>query len=242
MKPILTFIALLFAIPVFSGTPGKQTFLKWELGYSKTAEDIPSKWIPATVPGAVQLDIAKAEKYEPYYFAEHWKDYLWMEDQFYTYRTTFLKPELSSGERLVFVSKGIDYQFLILLNGEELLSQEGMFTEVSLDLTDKLKDRNELEILISPVPKKFQFPADRSQAANVAKPAVSYGWDWHPRLVPLGIWDDTYLEVRPASYIDDFHVNYSLNKELTKAEIKLEISGQNLNGLPFVWALADETG
>lgn len=242
MKTILIIIALLFAVPVFSGAQNKPAFLKWELGYSKVATDMPSKWIPATVPGAVQLDIAKAEKYQPYYFAEHWKDYLWMEDQFYTYRTTFQKPELASGERFVFVSKGIDYQFLILLNGEELLSQEGMFTEVSLDLTDKLKDRNELKILISPVPKKQPLPADRSQAANVAKPAVSYGWDWHPRLVPLGIWDETYLEIRPASFIDDFHVNYSLNKELTNAEIKLEISGQNLTGLPFAWTLADETG
>ena len=26
------------------------------------------------------------------------------------------------------------------------------------------------------------------------KPAVSYGWDFHPRLIPLGIWDETYIE------------------------------------------------
>lgn len=243
MKYYLAFY-LLFSIAIncSSVTSQKQTFLKWELGYAKSASETPSKWIPATVPGAVQLDIAKAEKYAPYYFAEHWKDYLWMEDQFYTYRASFSKPDLKAGERAVFVSKGIDYQFRIFLNGEELLAQEGMFTPVILDLTDRLKDKNELKILVFPAPKLREKPADRSQAAHVAKPAVSYGWDWHPRLVPLGIWDETYLEIQPASFIDDFHVNYNLNKELTQAKIKLEISGKNLDNLPFVWTLKDETG
>lgn len=243
MKYHLAFsLLLIFVINCFSASSQKQTFLKWELGYSKSASETPAKWIPATVPGAVQLDIAKAEKYAPYFYAEHWKDYLWMEYQFYTYRTQFSKPDLEAGERAVFVSKGIDYQFRIFLNGVELLAQEGMFTPVKLDLTDRLKDKNELKILVFPAPKLHEKPVDRSQAAHVAKPAVSYGWDWHPRLIPLGIWDETYLEIQPASCIDDFHVNYNLDKELTQAKIKLEISGQNLNNLSFVWTLKDETG
>jgi beta-mannosidase len=235
----LLFIDFLFAS---AENQSSKTLLNWELGYSKTADGIPTKWIPSVVPGAVQLDIAKAEKYEPYFYAEHWKDYRWMEDQFYTYRTAFQKPELNLGERLVFVSKGIDYQFKIFLNGEELLSQEGMFTPVSLDLTDQLRDRNELKILVFPAPKVPGRPVDRSQASRSVKPAVSYGWDWHPRLIPLGIWDETYLEKRPSSFIEDFHVNYTLNQDLTKADIQLELSGQNLKGLPFIWTLKDENG
>ena len=243
MKPLFLILMCTFLqISVYAETSVKQMPMKWELGYAKTATATPTKWIPATVPGAVQLDIAKAEKYAPYYYAENWKDYLWMEDQFYTYRTSFLKPTLASGERFIFVSKGIDYQFKIFLNGEELLSQEGMFTPVNLDLTDHLKENDELKIQINPAPKLQAQPVDRSQASHSVKPAVSYGWDWHPRLIPLGIWDDTYLEVQPASFIDDFHVSYSLNEELTKAELNLQISGKNLKGLPFVWTLKDESG
>jgi beta-mannosidase len=243
MKSIACILVLLFSVLfAFPNHSVKQTLLKWELGYAKSASEIPSKWIPASVPGAVQLDIAKAEKYGPYSYAENWKDYLWMEDQFYTYRTSFPKPNLSSGERLIFISKGIDYQFRIIMNGVEVLSQEGMFTPVSLDLTDMLKENNELKIIISPAPKLHPQPVDRSQASHSVKPAVSYGWDWHPRLIPLGIWDETYLEIQPASFIDDFYVNYTLNKELTKAEIKLEISGRNLKDLPFIWTLKDESG
>ncbi|MGE5427403.1 MAG: glycoside hydrolase family 2 protein, partial [Methylococcaceae bacterium] len=232
----------LFHLFVQANTSLNSTALKWELAWSKTTDGPLSKWIPAAVPGAVQLDIAKAEKYQPLYYAEHWKDYLWMEDQYYTYRTSFKKPVFSSEERFAFISKGIDYQFKIFLNDKELLSQEGMFTPVNIDLTDYLKDDNELRILIYPAPKAHTNSVDRSQAAYSVKPAVSYGWDWHPRLIPLGIWDDTYLEVQPISHVDDFHVNYTLNDALNKADIQLQMEGRKLEGMPFVWTLKDDNG
>jgi beta-mannosidase len=216
--------------------------MKWELGYAATSVARPVKWIPATVPGAVQLDIAKAENYQPFYYAENWKDYLWMEDNFYTYRSTFKKQELAPGERFCFISKGIDYQFEIYLNSEKLFEQEGMFSYVSLDLTAKLKESNTLLIKVFPAPKLHARPADRSQASQSVKPAVSYGWDWHPRLLPLGIWDETYLEVQPSSFINDIYVNYQLNNELSKADISLEVSGRNLKGNRFQWSLLDKNG
>jgi len=81
--------------------------LIWELGYSTENSPDHLNWIAATVPGAVQLDIAKSEGYGPFYFGENWKDYLWMEDQEFRYRTNFPKPELEGGERLLFHSLGI---------------------------------------------------------------------------------------------------------------------------------------
>jgi beta-mannosidase len=48
--------------------------VKWELGYADSYAFSPQKWIPATVPGAVQLDMARAEKYEPLFYAENWRN------------------------------------------------------------------------------------------------------------------------------------------------------------------------
>jgi beta-mannosidase len=214
--------------------------LKWELGYSKNKNTSPRKFIPATVPGAVQLDIAKAEKYGQYYYGENWKDYLWMEDQYYTYHTTFKKPDIKPGESLYFISKGIDYQFEIYLNNEKLFYQEGMFTWVKLDLTGKLKKTNEIRIVVYPVPKKYPFPANRGQAADVVKPAVSYGWDFHPRLVPLGIWDETFLKIEQSSNIEGVWVNYELNQKLDSARLTIDAKGANLDGNQYTWKLLDE--
>jgi len=216
--------------------------LNWEIGYASKSNDVPAKWYPATVPGAVQLDVAKALKYGTWYYAENWKDYLWMEDQYFTYRTSFKKPSISENQKCYFISKGVDYEFEIWLNGEELFYQEGMFTAVKLDITSKLKDENELHVKIYPIPKLHKEPADRSQASQSAKPAVSYGWDWHPRLVPVGIWDETGLVIQNKSEIIDLNLNYSLDKELKKAALSCEIKGANLESCRYTWKISDAQG
>lgn len=216
--------------------------LNWEIGYASKSNDVPAKWHPATVPGAVQLDVAKALKYDTWYYAENWKDYLWMEDQYFTYRTSFKKPSIGENQKCFFISKGIDYEFEIWLNGEKLFYQEGMFTVVKLDLTSKLKDKNELLVKIYPIPKLQKEPADRSQASQSVKPAVSYGWDWHPRLVPVGIWDETGLVIQNKSEIIDLSLNYSLDKDLKKVAISCEIKGANLENCRYILTISDAKG
>ncbi len=216
--------------------------LNWTVNYG--AEDAPDKLrtAVASVPGAVQLDIAREEGYGPYYYGENWKDYLWMEDREFEYVGNFIKPALKEGERLVFRSLGIDYEFEITFNGNKLLNQEGMFTPVRLDLTNLLQISNELRIRILPIPKKESESADRNQAASSVKPAVSYGWDWHPRLIPSGIWDDTWLEIIPESHIEDLSMQYTLSEELDRAYIRVEALGKNLAGCTINWSLADSAG
>lgn len=216
--------------------------LKWEVGFNKSTESAPAAWFPATIPGAVQLDYAKANNWPTLYYAENWKEYGWMEDVFWTYKTSFTKPDLNEGDQLFFVSKGIDYEFEIYLNSEKLFYQEGMFTPVNLNITEKLKAENELRIKILPAPKIGSFRVDRSQAAQSCKPAVSYGWDWHPRLVPLGIWDDTYLEIRKNTHITDLFTNYNLTHDLSEAEITVFAEGENLKGNQFEWNLFSPEG
>jgi len=216
--------------------------LNWEIGYASKPNDVPAKWYPASVPGAVQIELDKALKFGTWYYAENWKDYLWMEDQFFTYRTSFKKPSVSENQNCFFVSKGIDYEFEIWLNGEKLFYQEGMFTTVKLDLSSKLKDKNELLVKIYPIPKLHKQPADRSQASQSVKPAVSYGWDWHPRLVPVGIWDETGLVIQNKSKISELNLSYSLDEELKKAAISCEIKGTNIENCHYEWKISDAQG
>ena len=216
--------------------------LDWELGYPGKETGSSLQWTEATVPGAVQLDIARAEGYGTYYYAENWKDYRWMEDTAFTYRTVFGKPEMEPGERLLFRSLGIDYAFQIRMNGRLMLEQEGMFSPVRLDVTSVLEDKNELLVKILPVPKKHPFPEDRTQAASSVKPAVSYGWDWHPRLVPSGIWDSTFLEILPASHLEKAEVTYTLDNNLSEALLLLQVAGRELEGSSCTWKLYDPEG
>ena len=63
-KHFLTAIpVLLFSLTTMAEKLEYKVNLNWEVGYNKDPGVAPSLWIPATVPGAVQLDFARAEKY-----------------------------------------------------------------------------------------------------------------------------------------------------------------------------------
>lgn len=245
MKKIL--FLLLIGASFITVTAQNKPALQWQIGYHKTMSDVPAKWLPSTVPGAVQLDVMYGENYkQPYWFGNNFEQFTWMENQYFTYKTSFLKPVLNEGQKLYFHSKGIDYQFIIYLNGEKIHEQEGMFTYVDIDLTDKLKPQNELMITLLPVP---TVPGSRNtiwhyrdNARKSAKPAVSYGWDWHPRLITRGIWDETYLDTRNVSHLKDVWVKYELNEGLKDAAIKAFIEGSALKGTNYVWTLKSPTG
>ncbi|WP_205943665.1 glycoside hydrolase family 2 protein [Pedobacter cryophilus] len=245
-------LVLFFAVLSISETVAQEinSQLKWKIAYHKTESEIPEKWLPATVPGAVQLDVMKAENYkQPYWYADNFKQFDWMEDYFFSYKTVFKRPSLPKGNRVFFHSKGIDYQFKLILNGINIFEQEGMFTYVDIDLTDKLKDENELKIILMPIPKIKEaatyIPGSetyRQNARESVKPAVSYGWDWHPRLVTRGIWDETYLSVRKSIHLTDFDISYTLNDEFKNANLSLSLKGENLKGKRYKWALIDNKG
>lgn len=193
--------------------------LTWTVGHHRKPHQDPARWMDAVVPGAVQLDVARAEGYPPWTFGDNWKDYRWCEDVLWTYRARFDRPDPTGG-RVFLVSLGIDYAFDVSLNGEHLLSQEGMYTPVELDLTDYLEADNELRVTVHPAP-KLPGAEGHAQADRSCKPPVSYGWDWHPRLIALGIWDETYLETRSAAHLVDVEVGYTLSEDLGRAALEL---------------------
>src|SRR5476651_1283601 len=196
--------------------------LQWTVGFSKSSDAAPDERVDAIVPGAVQLDWARAKKWGPHFFAANWKEYRWMEDVFWTYQTKLEIPTVTAGERVAFGCKGVDYSFHVRLNGVVVHNQEGMFTPFEVDLSSA-KTGDLLEVVVSPAPKSCEKPVDRNQANQSVKPAVSYEWDFHPRLIPLGIWDETYLEVRPAQHIGSAETRYELSADLKSAQITVDV-------------------
>ncbi|HLL90916.1 MAG TPA: glycoside hydrolase family 2 TIM barrel-domain containing protein, partial [Tepidisphaeraceae bacterium] len=215
--------------------------LQWTVGFSRDASAVPESFVAATVPGAVQLDWARAHGWGPYWYAENYKQYDWMEDVFWTYRATLRVPPHAPGERIVFVCGGVDYRFDVLVDGEVLLAQEGMFTPVEIDLTGRARDGSVLAVRIHPIPKRPGAARDRNEASASVKPAVSYGWDFHPRLVPSGIWQDARLEVRPATHVVRADVTYTMAEDLSWARlaVRAEVVGPHHGAR---WELFDPAG
>lgn len=225
----------------------KTTQLVWQVAPHDAPDERPSEWVDATVPGAVQLDWARAKKWPPLEYGENHRQYDGLEDRYWTYRTTLPTQAQSAGERLFFVCGGIDYCFQIFLGAKLLHEQEGMFTPIEIDLTDHLSATaaNVLSVRIFPAPKHVTTAQvkGREQAAHSCKPAVSYGWDFHPRLIPLGIWKDAHLESRPAWHVQDVQSLYTLEDDLVRAHMLVTVATTPAPaGAALQWTLTDASG
>lgn len=95
-----------------------------------------------------------------------------------------------------------------------------------MDLTDKARIGSVLEVYIHPRPWREDATVaphfSRTAADESCKPPVTYGWDWNPQLVNLGIWQDAYIETRDVDYIDSCEPFYTLNDKRTIAEVYFE--------------------
>ena len=177
---------------------------------NKNAEE----WFPASVPGNIQYDYGVFHNFEDVQYADNYKQYLPLEDDHWEYRTR-LSYEKRDGERVFFVSGGIDYRYDVLLNGETVYSYEGMFRPFEIDLTDRLTGDDTLTVHIYPHPKTTTGRVGtRDESDASCKPPVMYGWDWNPRLLISGLWHDAYIETRGESYIGACEVLADLSDDL----------------------------
>ncbi|MCX6017408.1 MAG: hypothetical protein NTZ50_02715 [Chloroflexi bacterium] len=214
--------------------------LEWFVGCSESVAATPEKFVPAIVPGAVQLDWARAHGWpEPAYDPDVTK-YRWMEDAHWTYRTVLPTIDVRAGARLFFVCGGVDYAFDVRLNGRVLHVQEGMFTPFEIDLSDAARAGDVLEVRVHPAPKSCRS-GDRVEANQSVKPTVSYEWDFHPRLIPLGIWQETGLAVRPAMHMKRAETRAYLNDDCTAARIELGVHVSQTGGT-LRWRFVDPDG
>ena len=219
-----------------------QPACSWKLARLEARGAVPGEgdWFPATVPGAVQLDWAKARGLPDYAYGSNVLHYAGLEDYHWLYRTEVPRIALAKGERLFFYCGGADFQCEVRLGGVLIHAQIGMLTGFDLDVS-AAPAGSPIEILIFPAPKRHALPADRSQASHVTKAAVSYGWDWQPRLIPLGLCDDSGFEVRPAAHLRSVDFAYVLPDDFSAADITVSVELSE-PALPFKWTLSDQAG
>lgn len=189
----------------------------WMLSHASEKDGLPTEKIPALVPGAVQLDYAKAKGYAPYYYGLNFKQFEWTEDEYFFYETT-LDFNCTKNEYALLCFDGIDYTYEIALDGKVVAAGKGAFTPVRLDVTSYSGKKTALRVTIFPIPKRPNTTG-RSQASACCKPPSSYGWDWHPRLVPSGIWKDAYLAIRPLGSPYTLDASYRLTEDLSSVTV-----------------------
>ena len=169
-------------------------------------------WIPAAVPGSVQRDLMAAGRLPDLYRTLDLDEALAAVDASdWWYRT--MLPSLDPNERAWLRFEGIDYQAAVTVNGIELGRGAGMFARRQWEVTSLLQQgpavlavriwgggalptwpdtcrqrwrRRTVNRLQSGI------PAFGDRLLTLKAP-VHFGWDFAPRLLAAGIWDDVTL-------------------------------------------------
>jgi len=126
------------------------------------------------------------------------------------YFRTFKKPDIPEGHRVELCFDGIDCIADIWLNGKKIGHVDNMFVEHHFDVTDLLKEENEIYVNIYSAVLEgrkhkreafgVKYDVLGGESVNIRKAAHSYGWDILPRLVSAGLWKDVKLEIIPPTH------------------------------------------
>jgi beta-mannosidase len=175
-----------------------------------------NEWMPATVPGGVHTDLLALGKIPDPFFGDNEKQVQWIAETDWEYSTTFsASKEVLKEARQFLVCDGLDTLAEVSLNGKLLGKANNLYRQWKWDVTGLLKKTNELTIIFrGPVAyiterqkvKPLWGGGDIPGGPHLRKAPCHFGWDWGPKLPPIGVWKDIRLEGYSSARLEDVHV------------------------------------
>ncbi|CAH1192483.1 Beta-galactosidase [Paenibacillus allorhizoplanae] len=184
----------------------------------------PRPWITATVPGSIHQDLWDNGTVPDPYFEQNSLMLEWIPQRSWVYRKTFHVDAEDEGRCARLHLRGIDYSAHIYLNGTLLGTHEAMFTPAEYDVASHLRygADNWLTVVLDPAPPS-ESQMGRTSKVGHTKTRMNYWWDFTPRMVHLGIWQEVYIAFSGPVTVEDVYVRPQLNADYSRAEVSVSI-------------------
>ncbi len=181
--------------------------------------------ISAEVPGAVQVDLMRENILHDPNYGLNSRYSEWVNNREWFYDKEFIIPDKFKGEKYILCFEGLDYHGEIHFNGNKVRNFSGMFKPLKIDITDQIKfnKKNKLRIIFYDNP-EIDGQIGYTNRIQKLKSRFNYGWDWIPRIVPVGIWDDVYIKVYNNMQINDFFPGTQVNDNLSSGKINMNLN------------------
>lgn len=169
-----------------------------------------NSWYKATVPGTVHTDLLQNKIIQDPFIADHLENTQWVQQSSWIYKTSFiLCEEEYTSQYALLVFEGLDTYASVYLNGQLILEANNMFRTYKPDVSNKLKQTNEIVIIFHPVLAladslakldKIKRPCENNRH-YIRKAQYHFGWDWAPEILTMGIWRpiNLYLNESPKT-------------------------------------------
>ncbi len=214
--------------------------------YAQREVTDPARYIDATVPGEIHLDLIKAGLITEPTEGLNALSARWVEEMIWSYRREFTVPRsaLKAGTRTWLVFETLDLVATIVLNGKEVARHRNFFYPCRVEVTDTL--RPGLNVLAVHLDSGLHDVSDRPgepysgqidyklhKRTWLRKPQCQFSWDWSTRLINVGISGPVRLEwTRDTVRVDRLVPLASLDADLQNGSVHVRLFVEGLGQTP----------
>ena len=180
----------------------------------------------AEVPGTVYRPLRRAEEIEDPYKDRNCEGVQWVNDKEWWYFKKFRVPPAAEAAQALLTLHGISYRADVWLNGSHLGSFAGMFNRQEWPVSEQLRygEENLLAVRVEgPLSEDGARPLRRTEAVICQ---MSYGWDFAPKLIPIGIWRPVTLEFVRGARLNDLQVTSTIQDDKAAVTVGVQVTGQ----------------
>jgi beta-mannosidase len=177
-----------------------------------------TEWLPGQAPGSVHTDLLALGRIPDPFVADNELQVQWVTERDWEYQLTFhASADLLAEAHVFLVCDGLDTLADVRFNGKFLGHAENMFRRYRWDVTEHLVEGdNQVHIVLAALmPHIREKQAEQPLVSpshsipggpHLRKAPCQFGWDWGPKLPPVGVWQDIRLEGYSVARLDDVHL------------------------------------
>ncbi len=213
-------------------------------------------WYRAEVPGYIHTDLMRNKLIPNPFYRMNEHELQWIDKKDWEYKTSFNVDENILEKNEVNINfKGLDTYADVYLNDKIILRADNMFVGWEVNCKEFLKlNENELKIIFhSPIKvglekmKELDYDLsfssnDQSELGGLGNKKVSvfsrkagyhFGWDWGPRLVSCGIWQEVLIQAWDILRIKDLNIVQNMISD-NEANLTADIEIESLENGEFI--------
>lgn len=206
-------LILFFLLLLYTGFCNAQMILSlnnnWQFKYK-------DNWYNTTVPNSIHTDLYNHKIIPDPFFSDNEYKLQWIGQQQWEYKCNFnVDDGIMQMEMVELVFEGLDTYCEVFVNDTKILVADNMFREWKVDCKNLLKaENNEIRIVFDATEnvskeKYIAYTAPKlpgEERVMTRKAQYHFGWDFAPRFVTCGIWQDVQLKAWNYFSLNDVSV------------------------------------
>lgn len=201
------------------------------------------RYVTVDVPMDLNLAMQKRGMFGDINFGTNTFAAYWVSEQYWKYYRYISVPKEALNKPVWLVFDQLDYNAIVLLNGQEVGTHKNSYTPCRINVTGKLKEgRNLLTVAIESGLYDVADKEGRAYTTEMTslvskrqwlrKPQYQFSWDSSPKLINIGITRDVRLEWNEVARLDQIVAFAKMSDDLSSAELTVR---------PFVEGLTDKS-